>query len=106
MPCDTIRTNSVDLASIGRIDADLLASALNQLGIRCTVGSTGTVKYISGSNVNWQPGQDLNLYRGASGISLDQVKQAYSAEVIKSTAKRYGWTLKQTAQFKFQVVKR
>jgi hypothetical protein len=36
----------------------------------------------------------------------EQVRQAYSAEVVKSQARKYGWTLKQTAPFKYQVIRR
>ncbi len=103
MPCDTIRTTSVDLSSIGKIDVELLARGLNALGLGATVQTDGT---IAGRNVSYSGGRlELSGY-SAGRVTLDQVKQAYSAEVVKRTANRYGWTLKQTAAFKYEVVKR
>lgn len=103
MPCDSIRTNSVDLSSIGRIDLKLLAAALNALGLGAAVQTDGTIQ---GRNVYYGGGQLTLSGYTATQIKLDQVKQAYSAEVVKSTAKRFGWTLKQVEPFKYQVIKR
>lgn len=103
MPCDSVRSISVDLKALGRIDPNLLHAALVCLGVECTVLVNGNIQ---GRNVNWMPGQEMNLYGSASRISLDQVKQAYSAEVVKSTAKRFGWQIKEVGKFQYEVVKR
>lgn len=34
------------------------------------------------------------------------IKRAYGAEIVKSQAKKYGWLIKQTGQFEYQVTKR
>jgi hypothetical protein len=87
MPCDTIRTVKVD---IGKMDPGLAAAALTALGW------DGFARY---SNAQ------LILKRDVANAE-EQFKQAYSAEVVKSQAKKYGWQLKQTAPFKFEVVKK
>jgi hypothetical protein len=87
MPCDTIRTVQVD---IGKLDPTLAAAAIAALGW------SGSVSYSNGK---------LSV-RGNIPDAQEQVKQAYSAEVVKSQAKKYGWQLKQTAPFKFEVVKK
>ena len=35
-----------------------------------------------------------------------EIKQAYGAELLKAQAKRYGWQIKETGKYKYQVVKR
>jgi hypothetical protein len=68
--------------AIDKMDPGLAALALDALG---------TLVISGGQNQDWIVGQ---------------VRQAYSAEVVKSQARKYGWTLKQTAPFKYQVIRR
>ena len=103
MPCDSIRQTSIDLTSIGRIDPANLVKALKALG-REDVSLQADGKTILGYGVKYQNGQ-LELTGRASYIKLDQVKQSYAAETVKATAKKYGWQLKQTAPYQYEVTK-
>jgi len=89
MPCDSITTSQID---IGKLDRDLAAKAIHALGL------AGTVSYSNGK-LTVQGNQDLNKL-------TTQVRRAYGAEVVKSQAAKYGWTLKQTGQFQYEITKR
>jgi hypothetical protein len=78
--------------AIDKMDPGLAALALDALGL------SGSVQYVNGTLVI-SGGQNQDWIVG-------QVRQAYSAEVVKSQARKYGWTLKQTAPFKYQVIRR
>lgn len=89
MPCDTIQRVQVD---IGKLDPDHANAAITALGLQ------GTVTYANGR---------LTVRGGANVADItQQVKQAYSAEVVKSQAKRFGWGLKEIAPYKYEVTKR
>jgi hypothetical protein len=77
MACESIVLNSVN---VGRLNPKLLDRALAALG--------------------WTS-------HGYGLISLNdgRRKQAYSAEVVKATATRNGWALRQTGAFAYEVVK-
>lgn len=55
-------------------------------------------------------GESINVKTGQAQLSPNrtaaQIKQAYSTAILQRTAKARGWTLKQTAPNKFQVIKR
>lgn len=88
MPCDTIQTMSVNL---GKVDRELLAQALTQLGI-----------------TRWElKGETLTVQgRRVSDELAKQIKVAYSRQVVLSQAKRFGWTMKEVAANKWEVVRR
>lgn len=91
MPCDTIRTVTVD---IGKVDPGLIDAAIKSLGL------SGSVSYSNNR---------LNISGNLSESEItNKVKQAYSAEVVKSQAKKLGWQLKPhpTTPFKYQIIKR
>ncbi len=94
MPCDSVRTISVDLSSLGRIDLDLLAQALTDLGQNARVygeGERRRVTFDDGSFVN-----GTLTINGYSDLKADAIKQAYSSRVVMKTASRFGWMLKET----------
>lgn len=93
MPCDSIIRNTVD---IGKVDPGLLEKAMTDLGV---------------PRDYWRHvGQSVQItsYAGAAwaGVTQDNIKQAYSAQVVKTTAAKMGWQVKQTGAFKYQVIKR
>lgn len=101
MPCDTISTNEVDLKSIGRIDAKLMHLALQALRLS---------PIQQGSVIRFGRGEYIDVATGkselASNRDANQIKRSYAAEVVKSQAKKNGWTLKETAPFQYEVSKR
>ena len=83
MPCNTIQTSTVD---IGKLDPVLANAALAKLGVDGT--------YSNGKLIT----------RGS--VDVAEFKQAYSAQVVTSQAKKFGWNLKEVAPNKFEVMKR
>lgn len=113
MPCDSISTASVTWNQ--STDLTLLVSALNTLGKGATLLSDGiTIRFTGGTfkagQFTFTGGQffgrmeKMTESRASEGLAL--VKRAYSAEVVKSQAKRFGWQLKEVAPFKYEVMKR
>lgn len=89
MPCDQIRLMRVAVREVvrnqyevGRVDRALLDAALCELRIPVKAceydGTTLTIR---------SQGSTLDL-------TLDQIKVAYSQQVVTATAKRYGWKLR------------
>ena len=102
MPCDQIRQTSVDLSALGKIDLGLLAAAFRDLGLGGEV-QMGKVISLDRGSYDAVTGK-LQVYGIAP--SMDTIKRAYSAQVVKVTAKRFGWQIKQVGQFEYQAIKR
>jgi hypothetical protein len=105
MPCYSRVSSSVEFGD--GTDAGLLAKALQSLGY--IVGRAGPALRFSGLGRSglYQNGQ-LTV-NGSSELTTDQVneiKRAYSAEVVKSAAQRFGWQAKQQSPTQFQVTRR
>jgi hypothetical protein len=89
MPCDSVRTSTID---IGKMQPDLARLALEALGLANRVTYNNGILTAVGVRID--------------DTLRDKIKQSYAAEVVKATAKRYGWTTRQTAPFKYEIVKR
>jgi hypothetical protein len=99
MPCYTIQTVSVNL---GKANLDLLEQALQVIYPRTVLRTGDVIRFNNGESYNATT-QELRI-RNADSAKL--IKRAYSAEVVKSQAKRFGWAIKETAPFQFEVQKR
>ena len=101
MPCDSI--SSVEIGDAGKMDAQHVKRALEamQLHPRHTRGNIydhdqGEYNDRTGE-ARWTAGTDRT----------QELKRAYAAEIVKSQAARYGWTLKTTTdKYSFTVAKR
>ena len=89
MPCDQIRTVTLN---IGKCDKTLLSAAMQELG------------YATGWTYNEQSQTILIKGRTAGNVEVNQIKQAYSRQVIQSQAQRFGWKLlkQEGNQFTYQ----
>jgi hypothetical protein len=103
MPCNSLRSTSVDLTALGRIDAELLTQAFQSLGLGGRLSADKSRIDLDSGAYTLSTGK-LETY--GRSVTLDRVKQAYGAEVVKSTAKRYGWGIKQVGQFAYNIIKR
>jgi hypothetical protein len=107
IPCDSINTMGINL---GKVDSTLLFDALKALDLAPYIN--GDTIYFQGGTYNKTTKEATFRQSRMSGLNLTademtaQVKRAYSAEVVKTTAKKYGWTLKETAPYQYQVIKR
>lgn len=108
MPCDSRITSSVEWTD--NTDPKLLAAALKSLGF--IVGVVGTAVRFSNPETSvtgtYDGRKKMMTLSGLNDESLDlnPIKRAYSAQVIQSAAKRFGWQVKQTDDTKFQITRR
>jgi hypothetical protein len=106
MPCDSVILNRVELPAMNRKLTDLALVALGGQALHYA-GQSFTIKgfagyfRIAGATLIGVSGQDAETI----GKAADLLKRAYSAEVVKYTAKRNGWQIKQTAAFAYEVIK-
>lgn len=117
MPCWTVQENGLEIKNP---DPETMISALAALGFSVNQTAdairdghfeadcfSGDCAYCS---VTWKrDGLKLHLSRAAK-ITMEaltsKVKVAYSGEIVKTAAKRFGWSVKQTSETQFQVIRR
>jgi hypothetical protein len=105
IPCDQVRTTTVELGEVS--DHDALVKALEQHGAR-------NIQKVSGSHYFEMQGQQCSLTggritsRGYNELKLDvnSVKRAYSREVVTKQAQKAGWKVRFTADNKAVATKR
>lgn len=88
MPCNTIQTATIKLEAA---QPELLKAALAALGITQFTYQNGVLTI---------PGRTTNA------SLIQQVKQQYGKAVVMSQAKKFGWQVKETAPFQYQITKR
>ena len=88
MPCDSIITQSVDIANCG--DAALLAVAVSRVDMRgCRV--------VNGAVVG---------DKAIVGTVADSIKREYSKASVYASAKKMGWLVREVSPNKLQVYRR
>lgn len=95
MPCDSVITNSVNLALA---NGDILRAALEAMGAQdLSFTATGARFILDGAAWYIDRGQ-LNSTRSAQAVAdmANRIKRAYSTETVNRAAKRFGWTVKKT----------
>ncbi len=106
MPCYTVEESGIKVTA--NTNPDLLKKALEELGYTVTkLGATLTFANYSKSHRGFFRNGELTITNG-SGEAVDQneIRRAYSAQVVMSAAKRFGWQVKQTSPTQFQVSRR
>lgn len=108
MPCDTISIVSVEW-NMKATDLNLLAAALNALGKSAQV--VGNKVVFSGGvfengRFTYQSTYFARVSQQQAAAEVAKLKQAYGAEAVKATAKKWGWQIKETAPFQYEVMKR
>lgn len=94
MPCDTIQTSRV--AWKDTTDPKLLKGALESLGYTVTETATGLTFYNRDTGAEGTYRKTILTIRSSYGVdeSQEQVKRAYSEQVVQVAARSYGWTLR------------
>lgn len=99
MPCWTITEVKLKLDNP---NIDLLKKA-----IKAVIGIDSILEIKS--SLSWQGGN----YKKETGILTTrneaqgrEIKRAYSAELVKAQAKRFGWQIKEVEKYKYQITKR
>ena len=108
MPCDSRITSSVEWT--GNTDVKLLAEAMKSLGY--IVGAVGTALRfhnpetgVVGTYDGRKSLMTMNTTRDQV-VDMNELKRAYSAQVVKAAAKRFGWQVKQTGEQTYEVNRR
>lgn len=103
MPCDTVQINRIDLP---KMQPALRARALVAIGIDANQAKAGSFVH-AGHWYRIERGEltSTTATRAQVEQTANLMKQAYSGEVVKYTAQRNGWTLKQTGAFQYEVQK-
>lgn len=83
-------------------NADIMLQAISDLGLR-PVLANGIISFGSNEYINTKTGES----RLAFNRTANEIKQAYSRAIVQRTSKRFGWTVKQSAnQNQLQILKR
>ena len=105
MPCDSITTQSVNLANAL---PELVAKAMEDQGWRITGQRADLVTARKGTSyLDWRKGRGLELEaRNYSPETLQAITQAYARQAVAWTAQRSGWTVQQLEPNRLQVTRR
>lgn len=100
MPCDSVRQVSVDL---GKVNLEIMAKALEAEGIRTQiqVGRNGKFLVFQGQWIR-EDGQS----RLDETTEVNYLKRAYSNQIVRIQAKRFGWGVQEKPNGQLLVVKR
>jgi len=97
MPCDTIT------------QVKTVLEAVNVETFRTALQSLGYLTRQTNNLLQWNGGS-LNLTSGVLTTRSDregqEIRQAYSGEIVKKQAARFGWAVKKTSENKYQIIKR
>lgn len=98
MPCYTMTRVTLEL---NNANIDLLTKAVLK-------HTKSTVRSFE-SGIAWMEGS-YDKTTGKLVVKSDElgklIKREYSGEIVKEQAKRFGWTVKETSAFKYQIIKR
>jgi hypothetical protein len=107
VPCDTLQTNSVN---VGKLAPSLLQAAAKRQGWDYVVLVDGAVRLGMGQNrqVVYRDGAITSSgYMSSPWMvqTVGEIKRAYSGEVVRYTAARNGWAVREIGVGQFEVVK-
>ena len=101
MPCHTISTIEVDA---GKMNLALAMKALEAMGL-CPTTSQGRPTWINHYGGSFDTATGAATWYGQDRTA--DLKKAYSTEILKSQAARFGWTLKRDVRTqKYTIIKR
>jgi len=104
MPCYTVQEAKVKFSAT--TDRNLLTEALNATGLKATLA--GDV--ITFTNGRYDCRTHEFTFQGLNQKQADErvkeIKRAYSGQVVLGQAKRFGWQVKQTGQYAYEIMKR
>lgn len=106
MPCYSRIESTVELGQ--NTDPLLLAKAMQALGYeveRLGQKPADGFAFAKGSLDGEFVGGRLTFW-SVRAIDQNEIKRAYSTEVVKATAQRFGWQVKQASPNKFQLSRR
>lgn len=104
MPCDTIRQVTVELKVadkqillLGLLASGFTTRALSEDRLTFSKGlATGVIDLKAGR---------ITIQEGNEKV-INEIKRSYSSEVIRQSAKRFGWNLNQTEENRYVAKRR
>lgn len=114
MPCDSIITNTIDMP---RMDPRLLAATLANVknadfpagATHIAVSTDGTATFIlRGDRYVLRNGQLTSTSASEATVAraATAIKHSYGHQVVRATARKNGWALRQTGPNTYAAVKR
>ena len=104
MPCDTIQLNSVSF-DITKLNPKLLAKALEAIGAKVVQINKSLVTFVKNNERYTIANGKLTTRAFNGGEVADDVRKAYSAQVVQLAAYQNGWTVQQTGPFAYNVLR-
>lgn len=105
MPCFTMSIIKVDLEGRNPV---LLKSALEAMGYTVQLVD-GKLSFRGRSNETGRYEQGTYIagqLKASATLDIQEVKQSYAASVLKKNAAKYGWELKKTSKYNYQIQKK
>lgn len=104
MPCDSIQEAKVKFDV--NTDRNLLLAAMTAAGVKPVMRGNlitfGPHQY----NCDTHEFKFSGLAQAKADEQVKEFKKGYSAQVVQQQAKRFGWQLKQTGPYAYEVLKR
>lgn len=104
MPCDQIRRSKVSF-KIDVTDLDLFRKSMKKMGFNHVSKGQSRELYsdMYGNSAELKSG-GLEV-TSTQKFDMDKLKREYSTEVVKDTCERYGWSLNETSENEYEIVK-
>jgi len=104
MPCWTVQEAKVQFSA--NTDRNLLNAALEADGLNPKL--TGDIIKFNGGSYHCASHEFTfsGLNQKQADEKVAKFKRGYSAQVVLSQAKRFGWQVKQTSQYEYEIVRR
>ena len=93
MPCDTVQYTELD---VSQMQPRHLKAALEAMGFRVRVESTNHLSFNNGRDFGEYRDGKLRVEAGFEQRHGAQLRQQYSAALVKHQAKQAGWKLTET----------
>lgn len=90
MPCWTVRETTVDLDAA---DADVLKRGLEAAGFATSLYEEATTLILRGGRIVAEITDGKVTVNASETGVINEIKRAYSAEVVRTAAKRFGYSL-------------
>ena len=101
MPCDSIQLNQIDLKLS---DWRFVEAALKSLGCS-NITISGKRAWFNYKNGNYEIRDGKLVFREGQENIADEVKRAYSKQIVRFSAKQAGWKVIEKKNNRFELIK-
>lgn len=104
MPCDSVILNQISFDTASGHE-DILAEALRELGYTVHQYGKSLNFYKAGVSGTYSNGQ-FSTANSAEALNVDQIKQSFGRNVVKTAARKFGWSYKEQPNGKIKLTRR